>query len=61
MSESYRGMWSALGLDLTAHDALLSVLGKAYQEIAVIAVLQNCIFIKQRIYCAIQISVYASV
>jgi benzoyl-CoA reductase/2-hydroxyglutaryl-CoA dehydratase subunit BcrC/BadD/HgdB len=33
MSESYRGMWSALGLDLTAHDALLSVLGKAYQDI----------------------------
>ena len=33
MSEDYRSMWSDLGLDLAAHDALLSVLGKAYQDI----------------------------
>lgn len=33
MSEDYRSMWSDLGLDLEAHDALLSVLGQAYQYI----------------------------
>ncbi len=33
MSEDYRSMWQLLGLDLEAHDALLNVLGKAYQEI----------------------------
>jgi benzoyl-CoA reductase/2-hydroxyglutaryl-CoA dehydratase subunit BcrC/BadD/HgdB len=33
MSEDYRSMWADLGLDLEAHDALLGVLGKAYQEI----------------------------
>jgi len=33
MSEDYRSMWTDLGLDLEAHDALLSVLGKAYQDI----------------------------
>lgn len=33
MSEDYRSMWSDLGLDLTAHDALLDVLGKGYQDI----------------------------
>jgi benzoyl-CoA reductase/2-hydroxyglutaryl-CoA dehydratase subunit BcrC/BadD/HgdB len=33
MSEQYRGMWSKLGLNLEAHDALLGVLGKAYQDI----------------------------
>ena len=33
MSEDYRSMWSDLGLDLEAHDALLGVLGKAYQDI----------------------------
>jgi benzoyl-CoA reductase/2-hydroxyglutaryl-CoA dehydratase subunit BcrC/BadD/HgdB len=33
MSEDYRSMWADLGLDLAAHDALLSVLGKAYQDI----------------------------
>jgi benzoyl-CoA reductase/2-hydroxyglutaryl-CoA dehydratase subunit BcrC/BadD/HgdB len=33
MSEQYRSMWADLGLDLQAHDALLSVLGKAYQDI----------------------------
>ncbi len=33
MSEDYRSMWQLLGLDLDAHDALLNVLGKAYQEI----------------------------
>ncbi|GAK53535.1 benzoyl-CoA reductase/2-hydroxyglutaryl-CoA dehydratase subunit, BcrC/BadD/HgdB [Candidatus Moduliflexus flocculans] len=33
MSVDYRPMWSQLGLDLNAHDALLSVLGKAYQDI----------------------------
>jgi benzoyl-CoA reductase/2-hydroxyglutaryl-CoA dehydratase subunit BcrC/BadD/HgdB len=33
MSEDYRKMWSDLGLDLTAHDALLGVLGKGYQDI----------------------------
>lgn len=29
----YREMWSRLGLDLEAHDALLSVLGDAYRDI----------------------------
>jgi benzoyl-CoA reductase/2-hydroxyglutaryl-CoA dehydratase subunit BcrC/BadD/HgdB len=33
MSENYRSMWQDLGLDLTAHDALLGVLGKFYQDI----------------------------
>ncbi|MFZ0450034.1 MAG: double-cubane-cluster-containing anaerobic reductase [Desulfatiglandaceae bacterium] len=33
MSEEYRSMWTDLGLDLEAHDALLGVLGKAYQDI----------------------------
>lgn len=33
MSEDYRSMWTDLGLDLDAHDTLLSVLGNAYQEI----------------------------
>lgn len=33
MSENYRQMWSNLGLDLNAHDALLNVLGTAYQQI----------------------------
>jgi len=33
MSEDYRSMWAELGLDLDAHDALLGVLGKAYEDI----------------------------
>jgi len=33
MSEDYRTMWKNLGLDLDAHDALLNVLGSAYQDI----------------------------
>jgi benzoyl-CoA reductase/2-hydroxyglutaryl-CoA dehydratase subunit BcrC/BadD/HgdB len=33
MSEDYRSMWKELGLNLEAHDALLSVLGKAYKDI----------------------------
>jgi len=33
MSEDYRSMWENLGLDLGAHDALLEVLGKGYQDI----------------------------
>ncbi len=33
MSEDYRGMWEDLGLDLANHDALLGVLGGAYQDI----------------------------
>lgn len=33
MGEDYRAMWTDLGLDLEAHDALLGVLGKAYQDI----------------------------
>ncbi|HOP39924.1 MAG TPA: double-cubane-cluster-containing anaerobic reductase [Geobacteraceae bacterium] len=33
MSEDYRSMWTDLGLDLEAHDALLDVLGKAYRDI----------------------------
>ncbi|MBU0764164.1 MAG: 2-hydroxyacyl-CoA dehydratase, partial [Bacteroidetes bacterium] len=33
MSENYREMWSGLGLDLEAHDALLEVLADAYEKI----------------------------
>jgi benzoyl-CoA reductase/2-hydroxyglutaryl-CoA dehydratase subunit BcrC/BadD/HgdB len=33
MSEDYRSMWESLGLDLTAHDALLGVLGTFYRDI----------------------------
>ena len=33
MSDTYRSMWADLGLDLAAHDALLDLLGKAYQDI----------------------------
>ena len=33
MSEDYRSMWADLGLGLAAHDALLGVLGQAYQDI----------------------------
>ncbi len=33
MSEDYKSMWLELGLDLAAHDILLGVLGKAYQDI----------------------------
>ena len=33
MSEEYRSMWLGLGLDLTAHDALLNVLGQGYQDV----------------------------
>ena len=33
MSDDYRSMWAGLGLDLEAHDALLGVLGQAYQDI----------------------------
>ena len=33
MSEDYKEMWKNLGLDLGAHDALLEVLGKGYQDI----------------------------
>ena len=33
MTENYRPMWRELGLDLSAHDALLGALGGAYQEI----------------------------
>ncbi len=33
MSEDYRSMWANLGLDLEAHDALLNVLGQAYNDI----------------------------
>lgn len=33
MGEDYRMMWTELGLDLEAHDALLGVLGKAYRDI----------------------------
>ncbi len=32
MTENYRPMWQALGLDLAAHDQLLSVLGELYKE-----------------------------
>ncbi|MGD9157094.1 MAG: double-cubane-cluster-containing anaerobic reductase [Desulfobacteraceae bacterium] len=33
MSEDYTSMWTDLGLDLEAHDALLSVLGQGYSDI----------------------------
>lgn len=33
MSEDYKEMWANMGLDLEAHDALLEVLGKGYQDI----------------------------
>ena len=33
MSENYRPMWEKMGLDLEAHDALLSLLGQAYGDI----------------------------
>jgi len=33
MSVTYEPMWKELGLDLAAHDALLQVLGKGYQDI----------------------------
>lgn len=33
MSQDYRSMWADLGLDLAAHDQLLAVLGRAYQDI----------------------------
>ena len=33
MTEDYRPMWTDLGLDLDAHDALLDVLGTAYKDI----------------------------
>ncbi len=33
MSEDYKSMWLHLGLDLAAHDVLLGILGKAYQDI----------------------------
>jgi benzoyl-CoA reductase/2-hydroxyglutaryl-CoA dehydratase subunit BcrC/BadD/HgdB len=33
MSADFRSMWADLGLDLEAHDALLGVLGQAYQDI----------------------------
>jgi len=33
MSDNYRNMWKDLGLDLQAHDMLLDVLGKAYEDI----------------------------
>jgi benzoyl-CoA reductase/2-hydroxyglutaryl-CoA dehydratase subunit BcrC/BadD/HgdB len=33
MSDEYRQMWRELGLDLGSHDALLGVLGQAYQDI----------------------------
>ena len=33
MSEAYQQMWQDLGLDLTAHDALLSALGQGYQDV----------------------------
>ncbi len=32
MAADYRPMWTELGLNLDAHDALLNVLGKAYQD-----------------------------
>ena len=31
--KDYRPMWKELGLNLEAHDQLLSVLGKAYKDI----------------------------
>ena len=33
MGNDYRQMWSDLGLNLPAHDALLEVLGKGYQDV----------------------------
>ncbi len=33
MSTTYEPMWRELGLDLEAHDALLQILGKRYQDI----------------------------
>ncbi len=33
MAADYRPMWTALGMNLEAHDALLGVLGKAYQDV----------------------------
>lgn len=33
MSEDYRSMWKALGLDLAAHDALLETLGRGYGQV----------------------------
>jgi benzoyl-CoA reductase/2-hydroxyglutaryl-CoA dehydratase subunit BcrC/BadD/HgdB len=33
MSENYNSMWKNLGLDLSAHDALLEALGKSYRDI----------------------------
>ena len=33
MCADYEQMWSELGLNLEAHDALLQVLGKGYQDI----------------------------
>jgi benzoyl-CoA reductase/2-hydroxyglutaryl-CoA dehydratase subunit BcrC/BadD/HgdB len=33
MSDAYRQMWTQLGLDLDDHDALLGLLGDAYQDI----------------------------
>ena len=33
MSENYEPMWKELGLDLDAHNALLSVLGQGYKDI----------------------------
>jgi benzoyl-CoA reductase/2-hydroxyglutaryl-CoA dehydratase subunit BcrC/BadD/HgdB len=33
MSEAYEKMWKELGLDMAAHDALLAVLGRGYQDI----------------------------
>jgi len=33
MSENYTQMWTDLGLDLDKHDALLAVLGQAYQDV----------------------------
>ena len=33
MESHCRSMWKDLGLDLVAHDALLGVLGKFYQDI----------------------------
>lgn len=33
MSENYESMWKELGLDLDAHNALLSVLGQGYKDI----------------------------
>ena len=33
MNDDYRSMWTELGMDLDAHDALLAVLGKGYGDI----------------------------